>query len=69
MELASRTFLARPTQNRRAPTAKFSDEWTRRTSSAATVLYWTMGPAISWGNMVTKVPKSTTLRWTGASFR
>ena len=31
MELASRTFLARPTQNRRAPRAKFSDEWTRRT--------------------------------------
>ena len=47
MELASSTFLARPRVNRRAPRAKSSAVFTRWRSPAATVLYWTMGPAIS----------------------
>ena len=69
MALASSTFLARPTQNRRAPKAKSSQVLTRWSSAAATVLYFTMGPAMSWGNIVTKAPKVTMFRWAGASFR
>ena len=46
-----------------------NDKKARWFRSSATVLYFTMGPAMSWGNMVTKAPKSRMFRCTGASCR
>ena len=55
--LASSTFLARPTQNRCTPRANRSTVWSRCSSWASRSLYWRIGPAMSCGNRVTKVPK------------
>ena len=67
MALASSTFLASPTENRWTPETNFSMLSVRPFSWSATVRYWTMGPAMSWGKRVTYAPKATGSRWTGAA--
>lgn len=50
---ASNTFFPSPTQNLPIPLYPSSAFRVRCSSSCATSLYFTMGPAISWGNMAT----------------
>ena len=69
MLLASRTFFARPTTKICTPEANCSGEWVRWSIWSPRSLYLMMGPAMSWGKSVTKVPKLTRLRCTLASSR
>ena len=65
MLLASSTFLARPTIKTCTPEANLSVEWVRKAIWSASSLYLMMGPAMSWGKRVTKVPKL--MRFLGSS--
>ena len=67
--LASSTFLQAPMVKRWTPEANFSTVCSRCSSWSSRSLYLMMGPAMSWGNRVTKVPKVTMFFWHRASPR
>ena len=61
--LAMSTFLPRPAMNRAQPAEKSAQVYLRPSICSATVSYFTMGPAISWGNRETYSPTFSGERW------